>query len=113
MVLLSFRSIMAVIAVDRGLGTLMATGAVPAGAPMIHRKGVTANTDCPPAAGIMALRTLASPMTARRGMAGLAIRLSLVVKTGRAPGIGTVTGRTLPGIMIGRTIGGMTRLTVG
>ena len=105
MVLLSFRTIMACITGPVRWRGGMAFRTDTIRALVIDREGVV-EIRIVPIRRIMALRALSLVMTCRAVlfMAGLTIRLSRMVKMRRCPPTGVMTLRTLPLVVIGRTV---------
>jgi hypothetical protein len=97
--LLRLGLVMALIAINVGVGAVMAARALPASITVIHGETVAADVHIVPIVGVVALRTLTGPVIGRRIMAGLAVGLPAVIEAGVAPRAGVVALRTLSAVM--------------
>ena len=89
---LRLRLVVADVAVHRCAGPGMAARTIPIRSAMVHGEGMTADTDAAPGTGIVALRALPRPMVCWPCMAGLAVRLTLMIEGRILPATGIVAG---------------------
>lgn len=86
MLLFGLSLFVAIVTCPAGVISRVTARTYPIRALVINRKSVVTNLHATPGLGIMTVRTLPSPVVGWPGMARLAIRLTLVVKTGGFPG---------------------------
>lgn len=112
MLVLHFLLVMAAITIYIRAASTMALAALTTRAAVVHWEGMIRNRHRMPVVCIMALRTLPLPVTSRPVMTGCTIGLTLVAERGWSPGVGVVTGRTLPVEMVGGAILSMAGLAI-
>ena len=88
--------VVAAIAVHIRVCAIVAAAAISIGITMVHWEGMIVNAYRRPCIGVMALRALSCPVSCWSVVAGLAIRLTLMVEISGLPGIGVVAKGALP-----------------
>jgi hypothetical protein len=107
MVLFCFGLVMTSVTVYCGVRPLVAARTIAACPAVVHRESMALDIDRAPVAGVMALGALTFPVVSWRSVTRRAIRLTRVVEIGGRPGIGVMAGRTLPAVMVGWLIFGV------
>lgn len=112
MMLFGLSLVMTFIAVYGCIRPAVATGALSASVPVIHRECMPGYIDAGPAICVMALRTLPRPVVGRRIMAGLAVGGTLMAECCVTPTTGVMAIRALTAVVIGGLVAAVAGLAI-